>query len=125
LRADFDDIYNGIGIPYYQSYANEVVTKAICAFRMVAGNTFDAIVASVNLGRDTDCLAAVSAGIAGALSGAESIPDELIQQTDEATAANIYTNSNRTLRENADGLYDAFRSRLKRIEQYARTMADA
>ena len=32
----------------------------------------------VNMGRDTDCVAAVAGGIAGALSGSESIPADWI-----------------------------------------------
>ena len=60
----------------HSSYANEVVTKGICIFKMTAGNTKEAILAGVNMGRDTDCVAAVAAGIAGALTGGESIPEE-------------------------------------------------
>jgi hypothetical protein len=62
LREAFDPVYNGVGMPYCMSYANEVVTKAVCAFKMTNGNLKDTIVAAVNLGRDTDCVAAVAAG---------------------------------------------------------------
>ncbi len=123
LRAYFDGVYSGKGTPYWAASANEVVTKALCVFRMTHGNTFDAMVASVNMGRDTDCLAAVAAGISGALTGAGSIPDELIAQTDTATGLNIYTNSTRTLRETADGLHGAFGNRLERMRRYASDMA--
>ena len=47
---------------------------------MTAGNTKEAILAGVNMGRDTDCVAAVAAGIAGALTGGESIPEEWIKR---------------------------------------------
>ncbi|MCI8887877.1 MAG: hypothetical protein HFG70_07295 [Hungatella sp.] len=122
LRERFDSVYNGQGMPYPFSYANEVVTKGICILRMVQGNTKEAILAGVNMGRDTDCVAAVAAGIAGALTGAESIPEEWIKQVDYATSINPYTNSKRTLKEHADLIYYAFRSRLDHMEQYARQM---
>jgi ADP-ribosylglycohydrolase len=115
-------VYSGTGIPYANSYANEVVTKAVCIFRMVRGDTWQAIVAGVNMGRDTDCMTAVAAGISGALTGAGSLPPELIPQVDHATSLNIYTNSQRTLRQHADGLYDAFKARLRKMRSYAEQM---
>ena len=62
----------------------------VCIFRMVKGNTKESIIAGVNLGRDTDCLAAVAAGISGSLTGAASIPKEWMEQLDKATGLNIY-----------------------------------
>jgi ADP-ribosylglycohydrolase len=123
LRTYFDGVYSGKGTPYWAASANEVVTKAVCVFRMVHGNTFEAMVAAVNMGRDTDCLAAVAAGISGALTGAASIPAELVAQTDAATARNVYTNSQRTLRETADGLHSAYQQRLGRLQAYLATMS--
>ena len=100
------------------SYANEMVTKAICVLRMTKGNTWEAMKAGVNMGRDTDCLTAVAAGMSGALSGAGSIPPEIIRQADHATSVNPHTNSKRTLRETSDGLYNAFKARLARMKTY-------
>ena len=125
LRRRFDPIYSGTGIPYAQSYANEIVTKAICVFRMTQGVTWEAIKCGINMGRDTDCLAAVAAGIAGALSGAGSIPPEIIRQVDYATSVNPHTSSPRTLRENADGLYRAFQARLAHMKAYLGQMDTA
>ncbi len=122
LRRAFDKVYYGAGIPYAASYANEVVTKALCVFRAVQGDPRRAVIASVNMGRDTDCLAAIAAGIAGALSGGASLPAEWVRQCDYATSLNRYTNSQRTLREHADGLYEAFRARLARMKAYAERM---
>ncbi len=122
MREKFDKIYNGIGIPYAQSYANEIVTKAVCVFRMTRANTWEAMKAGVNMGRDTDCLTAVAAGISGSLSGAGSIPVEIIKQCDYATSVNLHTNSKRTLAENSDGLYDAFISRIRRLKTFAEKM---
>jgi ADP-ribosylglycohydrolase len=122
LREAFDPVYNGVGMPYCMSYANEVVTKAVCAFKMTNGNLKDTIVAAVNLGRDTDCVAAVAAGLAGALDGSSSLPQEWLEQVDAATKVNRYTNSKRTLRENADGLYNAYKTRLGRLRDFATRM---
>lgn len=116
LRQAFDTEYNGYGMPYSASYANEVVTKAVCIFKMVKGVTKDAIIAGVNLGRDTDCLAAVSSGISGALTGGSSIPSEWVEQLDKATKLNIYTNTQRSLQENSDGLYNAYKTRLNKMK---------
>ncbi len=122
LREAFDDLYSGHGIPYAFSYANEVVTKAICIFRMVQGNLRDAIIAGVNMGRDTDCITAVAAGISGALSGTSTLPSAWVQQVDYATSVNAHTNSQRTLREHTDGLYDAYKARLRKLKDYAESM---
>ena len=125
MRKTFDGIYSGRGAPYAFSYANEVVTKAMCVFRMTRGNTWQAMLAGVNMGRDTDCLTAVAAGISGALTGAASVPEEIVGQVDKATGLNVYTNSQRTLREHAGGLYEAFRARLARMKTYAVEMEGA
>jgi len=77
------------------------------------------------MGRDTDCLTAVAAGISGALLGADSIPKDLIKQVDYATSINPHTNSQRTLRETSDGLYNAFKSRLAKMKAYVEEMGTA
>ena len=125
MRRKFDTVYSGTGIPYAHSYANEIVTKAVCVFKMTRANTWEAMKAGVNMGRDTDCLTAVAAGISGALSGADSIPKDLIKQVDYATSINPHTNSRRTLRETSDGLYNAFKSRLAKMKTYIEEMDTA
>jgi hypothetical protein len=77
------------------------------------------------MGRDTDCVTAIAGGISGALGGADSVPEEWIRQLDHATSLNIYTNSQRTLSQTADGLYEAFRSRLAREKAFAELMLSA
>lgn len=118
LRVYFDDYYNGFGMPYPFSYANEVVTKGIAIFKMVAGETKAAVLAGVNMGRDTDCVAAVAAGISGALTGTASLPKEWIAQLDYATSVNPHTCSKRTLQEHADGVYDAFVKKMDAMRRY-------
>lgn len=123
LRQYFDGVYNGFGMPYPFSYANEVVTKGITIFKMVNGNTRDAILAGVNMGRDTDCVAAVAGGISGALTGSVSIPEKWITQLDHATELNPHTNSRRTLKENSDGVYIAFQNRLAKEKAFVEKMS--
>lgn len=125
LRKAFDSMYSGSGTPYAFSSANEVVTKAVCVFRMVQGNPMEAMIAAVNMGRDTDCLAAIAGGISGALSGQGSIPDEWIRQVDLATTKMPVTNSRRTLRQHSDGLYEAYRARLRKMRDFAAAMEQA
>jgi len=125
MRRKFDTIYSGAGIVYAHSYANEIVTKAICVLKMTKGNTWEAMKAGLNMGRDTDCLTAVAGGITGALSGADSIPTDIIKQVDYATSLNPHTNSQRTLRETSDGLYNAFNARLARMKTYIDEMESA
>jgi ADP-ribosylglycohydrolase len=122
LRDAIESIYHGVGNPYLSSYANEIVTKAFCINRMVSADPRQAILLSVNLGRDTDCTAAVAGAIAGALSGPGSIPEEWIRQVDHATSVHPLTNAKRSLREEADGLYQAYTARIRRARAYCRAM---
>ena len=92
---------------------------------MTKGVTKDAMIATVNIGRDTDCETAVAAGISGALTGAGSIPPEWIKQVDYATTKMPVTNSRRTMREHADGLYEAYVARLRKARAFADLMERA
>ncbi len=122
MREKFGLVYSCTGIPYSSSFANEVVTKAVCVFRLTRGNTWESIKAAVNMGRDTDCLAAVTAGISGALSGANSIPAALMQQVDHATSVNPYTCSRMTLQQTSDALFDAFKARIAKMRSFVSDM---
>jgi hypothetical protein len=61
----------------------------------------------------------------GALSGGSAIPEEWIRQVDCATTLNRYTNSQRTLRQTSDGLYQDYRARLARMKSFAAEMEAA
>lgn len=122
IREAFDPVYNGYGMPYCMSYANEVVTKALCIFKMTNGNLKESIITAVNMGRDTDCITAVAAGLSGALDGAGSLPEEWINQVNYATSVHKFTNCKRTLREHSDGLYNAFKTRLQKMSDYIQLM---
>jgi ADP-ribosylglycohydrolase len=90
---------------------------------MVKGNLKEAMLSGTNLGRDIDCITAVASGISGSLTGVSSLPKEWIKQTDYATSVNIYTNSQRTIKETADGLFNAYQARLARMQSFVKEMA--
>jgi ADP-ribosylglycohydrolase len=125
MRVAFDAVYNGHGMAYYCAYANEVVTKAVCVFAMCKGNTKETMISAVNMGRDTDCLSATASGISGALTGTGSIPEEWLKQVDYATTKMPVTNSRRTVKQTADGLYEAYEARLRRMRTFAEEMEKA
>lgn len=123
LRNAFNDIYyGGKHITYGMSQANEVVCKGLAIFSLTQGDPRKAILASVNFGRDTDCLAAVAGGLAGALYGTTSLPDEWIDQVNEATEQDPYSNDHRTIEETADALLGAYRRRHERLVAYTEFM---
>ena len=120
LRDEFYRHYfGGYHVIYGQSQANEVLAKGLALFAFTKGDPKQAILYAVNFGRDTDCLAAVAGGLAGALSGWESLPPEWLRQVDEATAADPHTNNKRTIDETVDGLYGALVARLEAKEAHA------
>lgn len=118
MRDPFQEIYSGRGVPYSNSWANEVVTKAFAIFKATGGDPGEAIVASVNFGRDTDCLAAISGGISGALSGSATLDPEWVKAVNAATSMNAYTNSQRTLEETARGVHSAVLSRMEKAREW-------
>lgn len=67
----------------------------------------------------------MAGGISGALTGGGSIPEAIIAQVDHATRLNPYTNSQRTLRETSDGLYEVFQTRLQKMKAYVDEMDKA
>lgn len=115
LRDAFSKRYVNRSGSYAMSMSYEVVTKGFAIFKMVEGDPKEAIIAGVNFGRDTDCTAAVAAGIAGAYSGSSSLPKEWIEQVDEATQQNEFTVSQRTLMQTAEGIYGALKRRAGRL----------
>jgi ADP-ribosylglycohydrolase len=126
MRDEFYQHYDGgFYFNYGLSQANEIVAKGLAVFALSKGDPKEAILTATNFGRDTDCLAAVAGGLAGALSGSEAIPAEWIAQVNEATRQDPYTNSTRTIEETADGLFAAFMARREGLEGYLALMGDA
>jgi len=125
MRDEFYQHYEGGRyFNYGMSQANEIVSKGLAVFAISKGDPREAILTAVNFGRDTDCLAAVAGGLAGALSGVGGIPIEWIAQVNEATRKDQYTNNQRTIEETADGLFGAFLARRRRLNEYLALMGD-
>jgi len=125
MRDEFYEFYQGGRyFNYGQSQANEIVSKGIAVFAISKGDPREAILTAVNFGRDTDCLAAVAGGLAGTLSGVKAVPQEWVTQVNEATLKDQRTNNHRTIEETADGLFEAFLARKRRLEEYLRSMSD-
>jgi ADP-ribosylglycohydrolase len=123
MRDEFYRHYDGGGyIVYGGSQANEIVAKGLAVFAITRGDPKESILTAVNFGRDTDCLAAVAGGLAGALSGAAALPVEWVEQVDEATAQDPYTNSRLSIGETAEGLFGAFMARRVRLVGYLGAM---
>ena len=125
MRDEFYEFYEGgRHFPYSMSEANEVIPKGLAVFAITRGDPKTAIITAVNFGRDTDCLAAVAGGLAGALSGAAGIPPEWIAQVNEAARQDPYTNNRRTTQETADGLFAAFLAQRQRRQEHLALMGD-
>jgi hypothetical protein len=125
LREELYKYYcGGQHITYSESQANEVVSKGIALFVFSKADPAQAIIHAVNLGRDTDCAAAVAGGLAGALSGGAALPRPWIDQVNQATRQDPYTNNRRTLEESAEGLHRAYLARHAKMRHYLDTMAD-
>jgi ADP-ribosylglycohydrolase len=116
-RSELYGIYNGSGTPYAMSSAAETVSKALAMFVLSRGDARTAVLYGVNLGRDTDCMAAMGGGLAGALSGIGAVPDDWVKQVDEATFANPYTNIQVKIEDHARGVYAAIQSRARRLSE--------
>jgi hypothetical protein len=86
------------------------------------GNVKQAVIIAVNRGRDSDCTAASAGALAGALSGTKTIPKEWIIQLDEGIKNNPYTNSHLLNKATADGLYQAFQNRVRKMKEYVLKM---
>ncbi|NUN10063.1 MAG: ADP-ribosylglycohydrolase family protein [Ignavibacteriaceae bacterium] len=73
-----EPLYGNIAVPYY--YWPDVAPEAVgIAFGLVAaskGKFDDAVLGAVNIGRDTDTIAAIAGAIIGALHGIDCIPEE-------------------------------------------------
>ena len=125
MRGSFDQHYSGTGVVYAMSHANEIVAKAVAVVKATGGNPRESIITAVNFGRDTDCLAAVAGGIAGALSGAGDLPTEWVDQLDAATAENPHTCLKLSLNEMARIVVDGLRAEREHMSEYAGRLAEA
>ncbi len=98
------------------SNAVEVLAAGLCILRMVEGDTHQAILASVNFGRDCDCISYVAAGLSAALHGLGSTPREWLDIVEEELKTDPYTVSRRSLEDTAQGLYQAMLNEMERSQ---------
>jgi ADP-ribosylglycohydrolase len=131
MRRELNDVYTKKDSPYFvnarmktyhASSIYETVTKALAVFYATKGNVKDAIIVAVNFGRDTDCLGATAAGLAGAFSGTPTIPAEWIEAVEKGTRNNPYTNSRMTIKETAEGMYSALKNKVREMKNYVTLM---
>ncbi len=100
--------------PWSSIYEN--VTCAFAIFKATQGSVKDAVIVACNRGRDTDCTAASAAGLAGALTGTSTIPQEWIDFLESGIKENPYTNNHMTNKATAQGIYSALQNKLRRIK---------
>ena len=131
MRRELNEVYTSKDSPYcantrmktyHASSIYETVTKALTVFYATKGNVKDAIIVAVNFGRDTDCLGATAAGLAGAFSGTPTIPAEWIEAVEKGTRNNPYTNSRMTIKETAKGMYSALKNKVRKMKSYVTLM---
>jgi ADP-ribosylglycohydrolase len=122
IRKELNEIYCDVSGPYAISLIYENVAKALAIFAATKGDVRQAVVCGANFGRDTDCLCASAGGLAGAFSGTDTIPAEWIDTVEEATRGNPYTNSRRSLKETAEGMYRALQAKTQRMRNYTEKM---
>jgi len=99
------------------SEAVEILSGALACFYLAKGQPREAILYAVNLGRDTDCKAYIAGGLAGALYGIESVPEEWVRIVEEEVVNDPYTVSRRTCKETAEGLYRAVLNTMKGMQE--------
>jgi ADP-ribosylglycohydrolase len=110
--------YQANDAAYDPSRAHETCCKAFAIFAASKGDARKCIIAGSNFGRDTDCLAASVAGLAGALQGIEGVPSEWVDTVDGATVNHPYSNSTSTIKETADGMYEALQNEVSKKRRY-------
>lgn len=101
IREFYTQIYEGKSI----SMADEILAAGLASLYLAKGNPRDAIIIASNIGRDTDCKAYVAGGLAGAISGAEALPEDWVKEVEEYVEINPYTLSRQTSYEKAKAFY--------------------
>jgi ADP-ribosylglycohydrolase len=112
LRPLYEERYRG----HTQSNAVEVFSGGLACFVVTRGQPKEALLACVNLGRDTDCKAYVAGGLAGALRGVKGIPAEWIKVIDDEVVNDPHTVSRRTIRQAAEGLTKAAMNEIAKMK---------
>jgi ADP-ribosylglycohydrolase len=120
--AKFDDVYklrNHL-TEWFRGWAmcgEENVSVALAIFMVTKADPKASIIAGVNWGRDTDCIAAMAAGITGAFTGKGNTPQEWIDKVDAATKDYPGTVSHRTIEQASQGLYAALQANTQTLRK--------
>ena len=113
LRQLLDTHYKGRTI----LWPVETLGTALAAVWITQADPREAVIAAVNLGRDTDGRACVAGSLSGALRGTAALPPEWEQIITEQVVNDPYTVSRRTPRETGEGLFAAVNANLAGIRR--------
>lgn len=113
IGADAKDVWDVLD-PLYKSLANtfyfwtdtapEAVGLAFGVIKAARGKFEDAVLGAVNLGRDTDTIAAISGAICGAMHGIQVIPEKWTSRISESKGICINTVKGMSIINTADQL---------------------
>jgi len=126
FREELNKMYEDPESPYCASkritkyIGSSIYENVTCSFAILKaskGNVELAVRIANNRGRDTDCTAASAGGLAGALTGTSTIPEEWIKKLDEGTGDNPFTNSHMPNKATAQALYRALQNKLKSLAE--------
>jgi ADP-ribosylglycohydrolase len=130
FREELNAMYGDSASPYYAnkrmtryigSSVYENVTCSFAIFKLTKGNVEQAVMVATNRGRDTDCTAASAGGLAGALTGTSTIPEEWIDKLETGMKNTPYSNSHMTNKATAQGLYRALQNKLRKLSEEVKT----
>ncbi len=111
-RNDFEEAIDEINASFtsdgiYMSYSEELIPRACAIVYICKADPRECCIAGTNAGRDTDCVTALAAGLAGALAGKSTIPDEWVETVDRATVLVPWSVCKKSLEEVSTDLYRA------------------
>ena len=103
------DLYEEISLFHYPwaDAAPEAVALAMGLFEASRGDFADALIASVNIGRDSDTIAAINGALTGALCGFDAFPAEWTAQVLQVHGRCIIATAGTDLLDLADRLHEA------------------
>ncbi len=112
LAAAERDLYEEISLFHYPwpDSAPEAVALAVGLFAAARGEFVPGVVAAVNIGRDSDTIAAMVGAMAGALHGESAIPERWRTAVREVTGVCVTVTAGVDLVDLADALYEAGRT---------------
>jgi ADP-ribosylglycohydrolase len=103
------ELYDEISLFHYPwaDAAPEAVALAMGLFEASRGDFRDAIIASVNIGRDSDTIAAINGALTGAMCGFDAFPSDWTGQVLQVHGRCILATAGTDLIDLADRLYEA------------------